>query len=178
MSVPSEQPQADLESLPAGLIEDLGALYPAPRVPATVDARILNNARAAMLRTSHRRRRILRWTGAVGGAAAAAAAIVLVALHLQTVRPTVSPTLAGDIDGNGRIDILDAFAVARQIHANGDQPLPVTRTNAGIDLDRNGVIDQADVDALASLAVRVSPAGTRLSSAQAVPPKAGGGNIQ
>src|SRR5690242_10014159 len=43
--LPPDASDADA-SLPPGLLADLAALYPAPRVPAVVDARVLNDAAA------------------------------------------------------------------------------------------------------------------------------------
>ena len=55
------------------------------------------------------------------------------------------------MDGNGRIDILDAFTVARALADKGRTgPLP-----AAWDVNGDGVVDQKDVDWLANAAVRV-----------------------
>src|SRR3954470_20323194 len=109
----------DDESHPPALLADLSDLYPAPRVPAAVDARVLNNAAATYARQA-RHRRWLRW----GGAGAAGPPGVLV-VGLIRSRPAGGPTVVtsshtggpsprppavqGDVDGDGRVDVLDAF---------------------------------------------------------------------
>jgi hypothetical protein len=51
-----------------------------------------------------------------------------------------------DVTGDGRVDILDAFALARRIErADVRQP----------DLNSDGRVDQRDVEALAARAVRL-----------------------
>ena len=70
--------------------------------------------------------------------------------EIENPKSTV-PALAegrADIDGNGRVDILDAFRLARSIEARG----PVDRK---WDLNGDGRVDQADVDLVACAAVRL-----------------------
>jgi Dockerin type I domain len=142
-------------SLPAGLQADLSALYPTPRVPAVVNARVLNDAAATYARQARHRRR-LRW---VGAGAAAAAAVVIVALILPHRAGVVGPqprySLRGDLDGNGRVDILDAFSLARELRDAGGKPLRGDRLR---DVNGDGAIDQKDVDLLARMAVQVEGA--------------------
>ena len=52
-----------------------------------------------------------------------------------------------DIDGDGRIDIRDAFMLARQIERGGRRP--------AWDFNGDGVVDRADVDLVAMAAVRL-----------------------
>ncbi len=54
-----------------------------------------------------------------------------------------------DIDGNGKVDILDAFALAR--HIEGKQPADRTW-----DFNGDGLIDRRDVDTVALAAVRLN----------------------
>jgi hypothetical protein len=122
------------------LTDDLAALYGAPvKVPAKMDAAILNRAAAKL--SGARRLRPLRW--AVGAASAAAVFFVVarVALH--------APALPDDIDGNRRVDIVDALRLSHQINAGGN----------GRDVNGDGAVDQRDVDAIAMAAVRIDPAG-------------------
>jgi len=57
--------------------------------------------------------------------------------------------ISRDIAGNGRVDILDALALARSIKDNRvtDQPW---------DFNGDGAIDRQDVDAVAQTAVRLN----------------------
>jgi hypothetical protein len=142
-------------SLPPGLLADLSAIFPTPRVPAVVDARVLNDAAATYARQA-RHRRWLRWAGA---GAAAAAAVVVVTLILPHRAGVVGPqprySLRGDLDGNGRVDILDAFSLARELRDANGKPV---RTDPLRDVNCDGVIDQKDVDLLARMAVQVTGA--------------------
>lgn len=117
-------------------------------VPPEIDLAIADAARA-QLGGGRRRRRHLRSTGW----SVAAAATLALATWLW-LRPVTSPSgtpIAGDLDGNGRINILDAFALARVLDA-GAPP-------AACDLNGDGRIDAADVDALALRAVLLDEEG-------------------
>ena len=153
-----QQPQPDPqgtetdESLPPRLVEGLSALYPTPHVPATVDAKVLNNAAATWARQA-RFRRWLRWGGAGAAAAAAVLMVVLILPDRTGSEKQDRYTLAGDVDGNGQVDILDAFSLARKVRDTKDKPVPVTRWE---DVNGDGVIDNKDVDQIARMAVRVN----------------------
>ena len=124
-----------------------------PRVPAGLDAAILREARIGY---SRRRRFWLaaRWAGAGLAAAAALALAIRIYVAHPAIRPAISPprqiARAGDIDGNGRVDILDAYVVARAIARH--QTL-----DPAWDINGDGVVDQKDVDLIARMAVRVTP---------------------
>ncbi|MBN1344123.1 MAG: hypothetical protein JXQ73_15665 [Phycisphaerae bacterium] len=137
--------------LPRDLIDDLVALHEVPAsVPPAVDDKIAEMAyhHCEAVRT---RRRIRRW-GWIG--AAAAVVFFLIWLHGALQGPEIvtdaPPPLAGirDIDRSGRVDILDAFALARHIE-KGRQLDP------SWDVNHDGTIDQADVDTVATTAVRL-----------------------
>jgi hypothetical protein len=143
---------------------DLSALQRTPIVPPAVDAAIRDEARYHFVRS----RRIQIWRRVGGGIAAAA----LLAIGLKvtvftqhavqryandaTEKPAMSPPAAGaanvrlaaeDIDRNGVVNVLDAFAVARGIKSHRTQP--------AWDVNHDGVVDQQDVDLIANTAVRV-----------------------
>ena len=59
--------------------------------------------------------------------------------------------VAGDIDGDGRLDILDAFALARHLETRAD-------LDARDDINHDGHVDQDDVAALARAAVALGHA--------------------
>jgi hypothetical protein len=67
----------------------------------------------------------------------------------QTAAMSVSPHV-GDANGDGRVDIRDALALARRIESG--TVLPTTRD----DVNGDRVIDRKDVDAIAIMAVSLS----------------------
>jgi len=136
---------------PQQLANDLRDLFPRDvTVPADVDRAILANAR----RRLSRRRRFVVFKHLAAAAAAAAAAVAVVyflGLRPQSPLPQTEPLAASvpaDVDGNGRVDILDAFALARRIEAR--EPL-----DDHLDLNGDGVVDAQDVDAIAHAAVKL-----------------------
>jgi hypothetical protein len=73
----------------------------------------------------------------------AAACMLLFALNRQ--EPKHPTSVARDLDGNGRVDILDAFAVAREIRSG--------RNQSEFDINGDGRLTQADVNEIAQRAV-------------------------
>lgn len=141
----------DKSDAPQQLANDLRDLFPRDvTVPADVDHQILANAR----RRLSRRRRIVVFKHLIAAAAAAAAAIAVVYfLGLRPPSPLTQPeplaaSVPADVDGNGRVDILDAFALARRIKAS--EPL-----DDHLDLNGDGVVDARDVDLIAHAAVKL-----------------------
>lgn len=146
---------SDRQRLPERLTADLARLYSPPEpMPRDVDDDILFAARRRLAET----RRTRRW----GRIAAVAAAVALVfgLQHLMQPprpRPNVQlpiafqsrPARGEDIDHNGRVDILDAFALARMIDSG-------EKTQARWDINGDGTVDQADVDAVAASAVQIN----------------------
>lgn len=137
--------------LPRPLAEDLARLYDVPvSVPPEVDEKIaaLADRHCEAVRA---RRRIRRW-GQLGVAAAVLFLVVWIyeAAEGPKVPPASPVPIAGvrDIDRSGRVDILDAFALAR--HIEGGRGI-----DPKWDVNHDGVIDQADVDAVAMAAVRL-----------------------
>ncbi|MBM4036482.1 MAG: hypothetical protein FJ291_32500 [Planctomycetes bacterium] len=150
------------------LRDDLAALYSAPQaVPPAVDAAVLARARR------HLAPRLLarvapRWAAAAVAAitaavAAIAAAVLLFVVLLGPMRDAPEPiakltphsaakVLAtfekADINRDGQVDILDAFALARQL----DAKLP---RKEEWDITGDGSVDRRDVDAIAIAAVKL-----------------------
>jgi hypothetical protein len=145
---------------------DLKALFePHGSVPPEVDRAVMDKVNRHFV--GRRRRRLLRW---IGPAAAAAAVIVFVVVFDMgkegEVSDAVAPALyrareyrltvtqpasaAGevDIDASGRVDILDAFKLARHIKS-GDRP------EMKWDINGDGLVNRKDVDVLAFAAVRL-----------------------
>lgn len=149
--------EPELEA-PQGLAEDLAALYAADvPVPPQLDETIIAMARERFAPRHGRPRLVLRW-GTVGALAAAAAVIVLFLLPaLQGAKDKASreaPESLGhafrqdreDIDRNGRVDILDAFILARHIASAGGP-------KDEWDMNGDGALDRTDVDMIARAAV-------------------------
>jgi hypothetical protein len=145
--------------------KDLRDLFQPPgSVPARVDKAILGQMHRRLAKPQHLILR-LRWAGI----AAAAAVVVLGVVLFNVVTPDFDPgpqseirnpqssrlALAegrADVDGNGRVDILDAFRLARDIEARG----PVApATEMRWDLNGDGRVDKDDVDLVALAAVRL-----------------------
>jgi Dockerin type I domain len=153
----------DALDAPAGLIDDLAELDGGPIfVPPGVDDRVLGEARAHLGRIAAQRRwRAAMWrrTGLAAGLAAAVTLVVWLGMQGAAERkpaPAMSPGVAirEDIDGNGKVNILDAFAVARAVQtraASSSQAQPPGR----FDMNGDGVVDQRDVDAVAARAVAI-----------------------
>lgn len=130
-----------------------------PAIPSEVDRAILADARRHLaMRVRLIRRR--RWSGwqfaAIGTTIAAASIIVFAWLPGQTDQSggmsglIESSTLNreardGDVDGNGRVDILDAFVMAREIRSGRGQIIH--------DVNGDGQLDQADINEIAQRAV-------------------------
>jgi len=147
--------------IPSKLSADLNALFePQVGIPAEVDRAVMDRAHKHLvpLQSSKERRLRIHW----GWRIAAAAAVIILAFsldltkqsgpttdHLSLVRAVREPPLqAVDIDRNGRVDILDAFKLARHIESAG-------RTEKEWDFNGDGLIDRSDVDMVAHAAVRL-----------------------
>jgi hypothetical protein len=141
---------------PKALTDDLSALFGADAsVPPAVDVAVLAAARQAIARRG-RARIAFRWAAAV----AAAAAALLLAIQFPPSREATAPKASRpsaaaaealvlareDINGDGRVDILDAFALARSIEAQ-------RKLRGEWDVNGDGVVDKWDVQAIAAAAV-------------------------
>jgi hypothetical protein len=161
------------------LSADLKAVFkPARAVPSEVDRAVLDQAHRQLTRR-HRPRRIFRWAASVG----AAAAVIVFAFVLHFAIEPISDVTKGplsqvptkpsaihtdsllaevqlDLDRNGRVDILDAFKLARQIESSGGRrrSKAVATERAGTDWDMNGdgFVNHDDVDFVAFAAVRLN----------------------
>ena len=152
MSEHTFQPREEHEPKPSEKLgADVSSLFRAEvHVPREVDRAVIEMARR---RFAGRRRSILvlRWASV---SAAAAAVLLAVSVMLQQERaltphaPTTPPEAAvrEDVDGNGRVDILDAFALARHIEASGER-------RQHWDVNGDGDVNQVDVDTVAMAAV-------------------------
>jgi hypothetical protein len=134
------------------LRQDLQGLFQPPgAVPPRVDKIIVDQARRQLAQP---RPLIIRLRWAAGITAAAAVVTIGMILyqgpnHQSSIvnHQSVAEGRA-DIDGNGRVDILDAFQLARSIEARG-------RVAPQWDLNGDGRVDQDDVNLVALAAVRL-----------------------
>jgi hypothetical protein len=132
--------------LPKVLQDELSAIgRPCVFVDRETDAAILAAARSHLegVLAARRRRVRRRWL--------AAAALVLGIGYgaFWMARPTAADLAGEDLNHDGRVDILDAFQLARSLkQPNGPRPgLP--------DVNGDGVVNDQDVEALAAKAVRL-----------------------
>ena len=121
-------------------------------VPTAVDEAILRAAERH-LRTPERMqpgwlRLVLPWAAT----AAAAVLLLVVVPHLRS-KPGANSSLAqADLNRDGRVDILDAFALARQLKSGATPSLQ-------FDVNGDGKVDERDVATLAARAVRLENGG-------------------
>ena len=160
-SVDFEKLSADLKSFSA----------PPGPVPPEVDRRILDMANRRIVR----RRPVLRWIGWAGSAAAAALIILVLTMNLpeksgqmpSTTRSRrfsaydspmpealATKTAAADIDRNGKVNILDAFKLARSLQSS-------QAGQSQWDVNGDGQVNHGDVDTIAIVAVSLDK-GARL----------------
>ena len=144
--------------LPEVVTSALKARYGAvPAVSPETDRAILADAQrhlSARVPPVRRYRRWVSWRWAAIGSTIAAASVAMLVWTTQPMSPRSESPVAlqsplpqtddNDVDRNGRVDILDAFAIARQIRS-GD---PRAR-----DVNHDGRLDQQDVDLVAREAV-------------------------
>jgi hypothetical protein len=115
-------------------------------IPPQVDEAILPQAREHLgkgARRSARRRVLAPWLAAAASLAIGAWVSQTLLLH----KPDAPASLAReDINGDGRVDILDALALARKIDRG---------TASQFDINGDNRVDRQDVDAVAARAVKL-----------------------
>lgn len=133
--------------VPARLAQELKALYAPPRlVPPRVDDSVLAKARRYLAQVRELRPviRFPQWL-------AAAAAVILCGLIGWVWMPTKrnGAWAREDINHDGRVDVLDAFALARRLQQGAV-------ADPNLDLNADGVVDKKDIDAVAARAVMLA----------------------
>jgi hypothetical protein len=130
---------------------DLNTLFePQQSVPPEIDRAVLDRARQHLIRPQ-RHRPVLRW---VASTAAVAAVIILMFSLNLTREPRLSSIgsaraeAQADIDQSGRVDVLDAFTLARHIEST-------SRPEPKWDINGDGLVNRDDVDLVAFAAVRL-----------------------
>ena len=157
MQMPDEQ-QPDEAGLnaPPKLVAALKRSQAQPIfIPRAVDDRVLRAAEQHFHMPAPPRfnwLRLIRW----GTAAAAIAILALLAGQILR-RPPATPLTESsvpreDINHDGRVDILDAFALARRLQ-HEERPGPA------LDINGDGIVDERDVTALAAKAVELPKGG-------------------
>lgn len=133
------------------LSEDLNTLFkPQFSVPPELDRAIIDKAHQHFI-PKHWRHRIFHHISIWRIAAAAAVIIFAFSLNLtqkpgpSTSRSVLVGAQAVDIDRNGRVDILDAFKLARHIES--------ADAEKKWDINGDGFVNRKDVDLVASAAV-------------------------
>jgi len=151
------------------LSEELNIIFkPQFSVPTEVDRAIIDKAHQHLI-PKHWRHRIFHHISLWRIAAAAAVIIFAFSLNLtekpgpSTSRTVLVEAQAVDIDRNGRVDILDAFKLARHIESADRSKTnlsPVSSTGQalrkqGWDINGDGLVNRNDVDSVALAAVRL-----------------------
>ena len=158
-----ESPDSELD-LPEVVRSGLKSRYgPVPEVPSEIDRAILADARQHFEQSRGVTRRLLtrrrfsawQWT-AIATTISAACVAFAIWKPQQSGQPTdvsfamnsaaSADAFSSDVDLNGRVDILDAFAMARQIR-DGD--------SRARDINHDGRFDQLDIDVVAREAVKL-----------------------
>src|SRR5262245_31284137 len=114
-------------------------------VPPEVDAAILDRACEHLQSVAGERRRIRlpRWLAAV---AAMILAMIVAGVWFQK-RSAPPAFVREDLDHNGRVDILDAFALARKVQQGA--------VSLEFDMNGDGMVNSQDIDAVAAQAVKL-----------------------
>lgn len=151
MQSPDPDRQPDELEAPVELVSALRRLTAEPTfVPPTLDEAILEAGRRQLVR---RPRRSFGWWFTLPGLATSAALIVLmVQVHWNPLRNSAAKFAPEDINRDGQVDILDAFAMARQVR-DGTAPTRV------LDLNGDGVVDERDVARIVARAVSLGKGG-------------------
>jgi Dockerin type I domain len=120
-------------------------------VPPTVDEAILRAARNHLAPARRTKQSLfgvwLRWPAV----AASFALLVVVAYRLVRPESTSNPRTSyaqADLNHDGRVDILDALQLARQLESGG-QPSPAS------DINGDGSVDRRDAAVIATMAVKL-----------------------
>ena len=143
---------------PPELRKGLGDLFATPAVSRFTDERILAAARQESVRRNR-----MRWTIRYAiGSVAAAAAVILIAIKTTQVTHRDQASFEAhravasseDVNRDGKLDILDAYFMARKVA--GNEPL-----SKEWDFNKDGTIDNKDVDVVAFSAVKIKPGGAQ-----------------
>jgi Dockerin type I domain len=151
MAEQNQHPEEESLQAPEKLVEAMNLLQKGRIfVPPTVDHAVLREAREHVRRLEGSQS---GWKPWLSWAAMAACLALAVWLGERFNNPTwARPFAREDINRDGHVDVLDAFALARRIDTGG--PL-----DPHWDINGDGRVDRADVNAIAACAVRLAQAG-------------------
>ena len=151
MAEQNQHPEEESLQAPEKLVEAMNLLQKGRIfVPPTVDQSVLRGAREHLRRLEGSQS---GWKPWLSWAAMAACLALAVWLGEGFSNPTrARPFAREDINRDGRVDVLDAFALARRIDTGG--PL-----DPHWDINGDGRVDRADVNAIAACAVSLAQAG-------------------
>ena len=120
-------------------------------VPRAIDEAVLREAGRKLAKPQSPK---FPWRRFIPRFAMAASLVALLAYgFIRHSSRSLAPVSAReDLNHDGRVDILDAFALARQLKAG---PVP----GPGRDINGDGVVDERDVETIAAQAVRLGKGG-------------------
>jgi hypothetical protein len=130
------------------LSDDLKALFePASPDWSGMDRAVMDRAYQAL--SPIRKQRRLYWPAAAAAAAAIGAGVLFMSFwHDKPAGPLPMAARLEDVDRNGRVDILDAFQLAKMVQSS-------TATDSMWDMNRDGTVNQLDVEVVAKAAVHL-----------------------
>jgi hypothetical protein len=120
-------------------------------VPPEIDRAILDKASRKLIRPRSRFY-ILRWAGPVAAAAAIIIFVCIGNIHKVNIKPDQMNNIAkvsDDFDNSGKVDILDAFKLAKSIQSGKS-------INRKWDINGDGRVDDGDVKTIAYAAVSLN----------------------
>ena len=143
---------------------DIKSLYQTKhKVSPEVDRAVIDRAYEHFAQKKFTKTKVRRFRLVHLWKVAAAAAVIILAFSLDLTQQTVQErpeqnqavrsvaVVEGrnnDIDHNGRVDILDAFTLAKQIESD-------RYNEADCDINGDGIVDNKDIDTVALAAVRL-----------------------
>jgi len=119
-------------------------------VPPAIDRAILKAAERQFNQSGRGRARRVWWWTRLATALALVVALALVTSQWQRVAR--GRFAREDVNHDGQIDILDAFALARQVKQG-------SASDKRLDVNGDGVVDERDVATIAAHAVKLEPRG-------------------
>jgi len=157
MQTPEQNNEQDQDlQAPSRLVSALQQVSkPQIFIPPTLDESILKAANQHLVPRKEPKPLWLRLSPWFAAAAALFLALALVPHLLRKSGPSPSAGrfVLEDVNHDGRVDILDAFALARQLKAG-------TSPNRHLDINGDGVVDERDVTTLAARAVKLEKGGS------------------